>query len=228
MQLDFTPAAILFDMDGLMIDSERIVLAQWRIAAAEQGMVFDDALLISMVGLHEKLCHALLKQRFPGHDLDSLFARTDALYAAEVENGLPLKGGIIELLQWLEQIGMPRAVATSTKRVRAEQKLRLAGLDRFFELVVSGDDIEHPKPAPDIYLQAAARLGVDPQRCLVLEDSDPGVRAALAAGMTAIQIPDLKPPSDALLAMGHRVLPSLHEAHQLLRQRFAQTSEAPA
>jgi HAD superfamily hydrolase (TIGR01509 family) len=203
-----------------MIDSERAVLAQWRIAAAEHGLHFDDELLISMVGLHDKLCRELLAKRFPGMALDGVFARTDALYAAEVERGLPLKTGIEPLLDWLQEIGMPRAVATSTKRTRAEQKLNQTGLRRYFDIVVTGDDIEHPKPAPDIYLKAAGLLAVDPADCLVLEDSEPGVRAALAAGMTPVQIPDLKMPSDELRAFGHRIVGSLADAHDLLQQRL--------
>ncbi|QDQ28932.1 HAD family phosphatase [Chitinimonas arctica] len=218
MKLDFLPAAILFDMDGLMIDSESAVLDCWRLASLDHGVHFDDSLLMSMVGLHEKLCHAILRQRFPELDIDAIALATDKRYSARVEQGLPLKAGILPLLGWLDELGLPKAVATSTRRERAEQKLRQTGLIRHFQVVVTGSDVEHPKPAPDIYLLAARRLGVEPARCLVLEDSEPGVRAALAAGMTPIQIPDLSKPSAEVVALGHRILSSLDDAHALLRE----------
>lgn len=220
MKLDFTPAAVLFDMDGLMIDSERAVLECWRIAAAEHALEFDDTLLHSMVGLHDRLCHAMLVERFRDADIDAVSLRTDELYTARVEAGLPLKAGIAELLAWLDALGIPKAVATSTKRVRAEQNLARTGLARHFEVVVTGSDVEHPKPAPDIYLKAAGLLGVAPAQCLVLEDSEPGVRAALAAGMTPIQVPDIKAPSEEVRAFGHRIVASLTDAHGILHAAF--------
>lgn len=215
--LDFVPAAVLFDMDGLMIDSERAVLACWRSAASEFDVVFDEALLLSLVGLHEKLCMPRLREHHPDADIDGISARTDELYAAAVERGLPLKPGIFPLLHWLDAIKLPKTVATSTKRHRAEQKLTQTGLAAYFGAFVAGDDVENPKPAPDIYLKAATLLGVAPQDCVVLEDSEPGVRAALAAGMTPIQIPDLLLPGPAMHALGHRIVASLDDAHQLLR-----------
>ena len=226
MQLPFLPAAVLFDMDGLMIDSERAVLACWRQAAAEFDLPVDDSLLHGMVGLHERLCRELLTRHFPDRDLTPLFVRTNDLYEAAVDGGLPLKPGIFPLLEYLGAAGMPKAVATSTKRATAEVNLARTGLGKHFSIVLTGSDIEHPKPAPDIYLKTAARLGVAPRQCLVLEDSEPGVRAALAAGMTPIQIPDVKQPSDELRALGHRIVGSLDEAHALLRATLAHREPA--
>ncbi|SFZ71893.1 HAD family hydrolase [Chitinimonas taiwanensis] len=221
MQLDFTPAAVLFDMDGLMLDSESAVMQCWIEAAAAHGKTLDEELLHAMVGLHEKLCFALLCQRMPEEEVWTLARATDALYHERVEAGLPLKPGIRSLLEWLDELGIPKAVATSTRRDRAEHKLTQSGLIKHFPVVITGSDIEHPKPAPDIYLLAAKTLQVDPQHCLVLEDSEPGVRAALAAGMTPIQVPDMKAPSAEVRALGHRIVGSLSEAQQLLRPILA-------
>jgi HAD superfamily hydrolase (TIGR01509 family) len=218
MSLSFVPTAVLFDMDGLMIDSERAGLDCWRQASAEFDMDFDETFLHRMVGLHERLCRELVEQTYPDRDLTAMFHRTNELYVASIDAGLPLKPGILPLLQWLEEIGLPKAVATSTRRQTAELNLERTGLRRFFDVIVTGSDVEHPKPAPDIYLKAAAHLGVQPGQCLVLEDSEPGVRAALAAGMTPVQIPDMKQPSAEFLALGHRVVDSLPTAHALLRE----------
>lgn len=225
MLLDFAPAAVLFDMDGLMIDSESAVMACWREASAAKGVAIDEAVLFGMVGLHEKLCYALLTQHYPDLDVMDLMLATDALYGQRVSAGLPLKPGIVPLLEWLGTMNVRKAVATSTRRDRAAEKLSNTGLIQHFPLVVTGSDITHPKPNPEIYLQAAARLGVDPTQCVVLEDSEPGVRAALAAGMTPIQVPDMKAPSAELIALGHRIVPSLTDAHALLKQVFESTQQ---
>ena len=214
--LGFRPVAVVFDMDGTMIESERELLVCWRQATQELGLAIDDGVWLSMVGLHDRACVELLHRHLPADDVARLIATTHALYDAKVAAGLPLKPDIEPLLQWLREKGVPRAVATSTQRPRALRKLEHAGLLDYFDVVVAGADVDHPKPAPDIYLLAANRLGVDPRACVAVEDSEPGVRAALAAGMTAIQIPDLVQPTAPVRALGHRIVASLAQVHALL------------
>ena len=132
----------------------------------------------------------------------------DAIVARE---GIALKPGLLDLLEWLEAEGIPKAVATSTRRDRALAKLELTSLAPRFVALVGGDEVARGKPAPDIFLAAAQRLGEPAPRCLVLEDSEPGVRAALAAGMTPIMVPDLHAPSADLAALTPLVLASLAE-----------------
>jgi HAD superfamily hydrolase (TIGR01509 family) len=214
--IDFVPDAVLFDMDGLMLDSERAMLETWRAAALEQSVEADDALWLSMVGMHDRASHAMLAERLGDEAALRLRDAGDRLYDARVAAGLPLKRGLIELLDLLDAHRIPKAIATSTRRERALAKLTSSGLIERFGVIVTGSDVEHPKPAPDIYLLAASRLGVDPRRCLVLEDSEPGVRAALAAGATPIQVPDLVPPHAELRGLGHRIADSLLQARALL------------
>ena len=217
MTLDFTPAAVLFDMDGLMIESERALLQCWREASQELGLELEDALWLSFVGLSDRACHALLLERLGDEALlKSLLHGLQVRYDAHVEAGLPLKVGVLELLALLEERGIPRAVVTSTRRERALQKLTTTVLLPHFHDVIAGNEVQHTKPAPDIYLLAAQRLGVPPSECVVLEDSVPGVRAALAAGMTPIQVPDLVIPDDAVRALGHRIVDSLVHARALI------------
>lgn len=213
----FTPAAILFDMDGLMIESERALLQCWREAAHVLELHhLDDALWLSFVGLSDRVCNDLLRERLDEAQVQALLQEMQVRYDAHVEAGLPLKAGVLELLALLESRGLPRAVATSTRRERALQKLTRCGLLHRFDAVVTGSDVAHPKPAPDIYLLAAKTLGVAPAECVVLEDSAAGVRAALAAGMTPIQVPDLAHPDDSTRALGHRIVDSLVHAHALI------------
>lgn len=214
--LPFLPDAVIFDMDGLMIDSERVSIACWAQAAHELALPLADDFWLRFVGLGDRDCERLLLQHIDAGQVAALFARCHDLYEARTQEGLPLRPGILDLLQLLHDHGIARAVATSTRQPRASRKLAAAGLLPFFEVVVTSSDVAHPKPAPDIYLLAAQKLGKDPARCLALEDSPAGIRAAVGAGMTAIQVPDLVHPDDDLRALGHRIVDSLADAHTLL------------
>lgn len=214
--LPFLPDAVIFDMDGLMIDSERVSVACWAQAAHELALPLADDFWLRFVGLGDRDCESLLLQHIDAGQVAALFARCHDLYEARTQEGLPLRPGILDLLQLLHDHGVARAVATSTRQPRASRKLAAAGLLPFFEVVVTSSDVAHPKPAPDIYLLAAQKLGKDPARCLALEDSPAGIRSAVGAGMTAIQVPDLVHPDDDLRALGHRIVDSLADAHTLL------------
>lgn len=219
--LPFLPDAVVFDMDGLMLDSERAITDCLARAAAEAGHALPPSLWLSLVGTGEDACRQILSQRLGGEAAEAMLAQADALYEAVVEAGIPHRPGIVALLDWLEGRGMPRAVATSTRRPLALRKLRRAGLLDRFHAVCTSSDVARPKPAPDVYLLAAARLEVEPARCLVLEDSPAGVRAALAAGMLPVQVPDMVEPDAALRALGHRIVASLAQAQRLLEAAAA-------
>ena len=215
--LPFLPDAVIFDMDGLMIDSERVSLACWSQAADEFGLGLDETVFLRMVGLGDRDTHALLRaQGVEDSVIEAVAARCHDLYEERTQTGLPLRPGILELLELLEAHAIPRAVATTTRQPRANRKLSAAGLLPYFDAVITSGDVARPKPAPDIYLLAAQRLGQAPERCLALEDSPAGTRAALAAGMTVIQVPDLVHPDEELRALGHRIVGSLVDAHALL------------
>ena len=215
--LPFVPAAVIFDMDGLMLDSERAILDCLARAAREAGHDLPRSLWLRMVGNSEAVCRALLDDCIGEAQREQVLARAHALYEAVVDAGVPHRPGIVELLDLLDDLRLPRAVATSTRRPLALRKLQAAGLLARFEMVCSSSDVARPKPAPDVYLLAARTLDVAPSRCLVLEDSPTGVRAALAAGMTPIQVPDLLSPDAATRALGHRIAPSLEVVVPMLQ-----------
>ena len=205
------PRAVVFDMDGLMLDTERLALRCWTIAIERLGLEFDAALMPAMIGRNSRDSRALVLERH-GDDfpIDRLMQASQETYDAMVaRDGVAVKPGLVALLDWLDAKGIPRVVATSTRRTRAEAKLAQAELLAGFAALVGGDEVERGKPMPDIFLLAATRAGVVPADCLVLEDSEPGVCGALAAGMVPIMVPDVLPPSEALLARGLLVLPSL-------------------
>jgi len=219
--LPFAPQAVVFDMDGLMLDSERAINACMERAARELGHAVPDTLWLDMVGGNEALCLRLLSAHIDPAAARALLDRAEVLYDAVADAGIDHRPGIVDLLELLVARDVPRAVATSTRRPLAMRKLAAAGLLPYFDAVCTSSDVPRPKPAPDVYLLAASRLGVAPAYCLVLEDSPTGVRAALAAGMTPIQVPDLLEPDAETRALRHRIVGSLIEARRLLEERLA-------
>jgi HAD superfamily hydrolase (TIGR01509 family) len=207
------PAAVIFDMDGLMLDTEPLAARAWSDAAARLGIAFDHAITRRLIGRNFPDCVALIRGHHgAGYPVDALMDAWHGAYDAIVaREGIALKAGLLGLLAWLEAEGIPRAVATSTRRNRAQAKLEHTAIGERFGALVGGDEIARGKPAPDIFLAAAARLGVEATHCVVLEDSEPGIRGALAASMAAILVPDGEPPSAEVVALGPLVLPSLHE-----------------
>lgn len=214
--LAFRPAAVIFDMDGLMLDSERAILRALQQAADEHGAVVDPAWWLGLIGHADDVCRARLGAHIGPDAADAVLARGHALYLDVVEAGVPHRPGIVALLELLAAHAIPRAVATTTRRPLALRKLAAADLLRRFDAVCTSSDVARPKPAPDIYLLAAKQLGVTPARCLVLEDSPIGVRGALAAGMMTVQVPDMLEPDDTVRALGHRIVDSLAAVQALL------------
>lgn len=212
--------AIIFDMDGLMIDTERLALKAWQLAGADFGFPISEDIFISMVGRNGRDSDRILVEVF-GSDfpVDAVRKRRRTYIDGWIDEGkLSIKPGLLELLDFLDKVSMPKAVATSTGYERAIYKLSLVNLLERFPIVIAGDQIEKGKPAPDIFLAAAAQLGVLPEGCLVLEDSDAGIHAAYEAGMTPVMIPDMKPPSKESLTFAHRIFGELREFHDYFRE----------
>src|SRR5262245_13830094 len=157
------PAAVIFDMDGLMLDTEPLAARAWGEAAAALGVAFDMSLAQAMIGRNFADCGALLRARYAApYPVDALLGSWHAAYDRIVaREGLALKPGLNELLEWLEANAIPRAVATSTRRERARSKLEHTGLLPRFHDFVGGDEVMRGKPAPDIYVEAARRLGAN-------------------------------------------------------------------
>jgi HAD superfamily hydrolase (TIGR01509 family) len=207
-------AGIIFDMDGLMVDSERIAKIAWQQAARLSGHDLSDALFASMIGRTKFDSVGLLRDAFgPGFNFDRAYDECSLIYQDYITRyGLPLKPGIRELLDDLSARGIPLGVATSTRNPTASQRLEQVGLLRYFSVVVGGNEITHGKPAPDIYLEAVRRLNLNASVSFALEDSFPGVRSAHGAGLQVIMVPDLVAPTPEIAALTVLVAPSLHEA----------------
>jgi len=182
--------AILFDLDGTLIDTESVALKAGHAAFADLGFAVDDAFMHRLVGVDQPTSRAFIQSQLPDLDILQLARNWDARFDAAIAQDLPLKGGVRELL---ERALRPMAVVTSSAREAAWHKLHLVQLADHFAHVVTVNDVQRPKPAPEPYLLAAQKLGVAPERCLVFEDSETGAEAAYRAGCIVVQVPDLVP-----------------------------------
>ncbi len=204
--------AIVFDMDGLLLDTERIALSAFLETCRHFDLPPLEELFIRCIGTNESRGRELLEDGLRGQvDHLAFLDVWDRFLKKTMDNPVPLKEGAAELLDHIASLQKPVAVATSTYTTEAREKLHNAGILDRFATVVGGDQVSRSKPAPEIYLRAAEILGVAPAACLALEDSENGVRSAISAGMTVVQVPDLVQPSVALRALGHIVLKTLRD-----------------
>jgi len=210
--------AVIFDMDGLLLDTESVYRRAMIAAASGMGYDFSDDFCRSMVGTAEAEIRHMLQQQF-GADfpIAGLFQACEIEMARRLETGVPVKAGAAELIGDLATRKLPMAVATSTVRRIAEHHLQRAGLLEHFAAVCTREDVTRGKPHPDIFVAAAGKLGVRPERCLVLEDSYPGVRAAHASGAMTIMVPDMLPATDELRALCVAVARDLHDVRAMLQ-----------
>lgn len=183
--------AVVFDLDGLLVDSEPIQIAAWREFLAGYERELDDELLGEMFGLPVRDSSRLVAERLSlPLEPEAVMSERDAVFFELLHGNVRPMPGAIDLVGRLSELGYRLALATSGHRRYVSIVLAELRLDRAFEAEVTSDDIEHGKPAPDIYLAAAHMLGVDPSRCLALEDSPLGIASAIAAGMACLAVPN--------------------------------------
>jgi HAD superfamily hydrolase (TIGR01509 family) len=231
MTLPRQPSAVVFDMDGLLFDTEAIYERAALSAAAELGCEMDSAFFRSTIGSPWPATRQRLVDFYgPTFAVDELRAVAGRIFNELVETELPVKPGVLELLDLLDTLGLPRAIATSSSRATVHRHLEAHAMADRFHHVVAHDDCERHKPDPDPFLKAAGLLGVAPSLCLALEDSHMGVQAASAAGMMTIMIPDLLPATEEIRGLCTHVANDLHAVCLLLetdRQRTGETSSEP-
>lgn len=212
--------AVLFDMDGTLIDTERLGAASWDHAGADTGLVVAQEVKRSMVGRNMPDIRRIVEEALPDHDVEPLLDRANFHYHRLVTETVPdVKPGARELLAWLSERDVPLALATSSRGGQAEDKLGRTGLRKYFSFLIGGDQVDRGKPDPEIFHRAAGGLGVPIDHCVVFEDSVPGIEAANRSGATAVLIPEDWPPDPAMTLYAHEIFPDLHGALSWVKQR---------
>ncbi len=213
--------AVLFDMDGVIFDSERAVLAVWREIAADFGLEGIDEVFARCVGVNRDCTREIFLAAYPAMDFQVFDERVRARFLSLYDRGrLPVKPGAREILAALREREIPLALASSTRTETVRRELEEAGLLAFFDLVVGSDEVTRSKPDPEIFLTAAARLGAEPAESFVIEDSFNGIRAARAGGFRPVTVPDLLPPDGEMETKAEVIVKDLFEAERYLRSEI--------
>lgn len=210
--------AAIFDMDGVLFDTERLYRESWVETAAQFGQAFLPAFPAAVCGTSGAKLQAVVREYYPAVDA-AAFVECCMERVRKVlrEQPVPEKPGLHEILTFFRGNGVKIAVASSSEPSMIESNLRRTGVIDHFDAIVSGVQMPRSKPAPDIFLEAARRLGCAPADCYVFEDGLSGLRAGLAAGCATVMIPDLTPPTDELRAACAAICDSLHAVIDAIR-----------
>jgi len=185
---------IIFDMDGLMFDTERLAIPAWKKAGEKHGYNIEAAHIVETIGIYfkdaKRVLENLFGKDFPFDEIREL--REEYVFEYMEENGIPVKKGLHDLIDYLDDKKILKAVASSSERKKVEKYLSLANIDKRFDYIVCGDEVMKGKPDPDIFIKVAQKAGCSPDRCIVLEDSENGMLAASRAGMKPVFIKDIK------------------------------------
>lgn len=205
-------AGIVFDMDGVLTDTEQLGREVWQEVGRLMGRPEPGQNYLDFIGRSWPDSMAEMRRRF-GADFpaEEFKKNCQTVATRRMEQHIPMKPGVFELLDFLRDCGMPMAVATSTLHDRALPRLERSGLLPYFRCVITGDRVAHSKPDPEIYRLACRELGVEPPCAIAVEDSRNGILSAHAAGMMPVMVPDLIPPTPELEALLFRKFDSLTE-----------------
>ena len=212
--------SIVFDMDGVILDSERIASGIWHELAAEYGLTDMDEVYPLCIGVTKTVSAGIFAERY-GKDFpygEFIGKSAERFRAYYQENGMPLKKGVVSLLDFLREEGYQIALASSTAQEKVRTQLGEAGVLSYFDAVICGDMLKKSKPEPDIYLLACRSLGVSPKDAYAVEDSYNGIRSAYRAGMRALMVPDMLPPTEEMERLAYRILPDLDAVREFLRK----------
>ena len=210
--------AVIFDMDGVIFDTEKVYLDIWIEVFEKYGYKMTKELYVNVMGTGRKNVIKTFLENF-GDDLpiEKMYEEKDNQLFYRIENqGIPLKEGVKELFSMLKEKDYKIALATSAKKERVEKQIKDKWLKESFDAIVCGDDVEKGKPSPDIFLKAAKEIDVEPENCFVVEDSPAGIKAAFSGGMKGIHVEDLKVADEEILKYCQKNFKNLQEIKKYL------------
>jgi len=209
----------IFDMDGTLFDSEKIYQSAWLATAKDFGKDRGEELVKEVSGSSEANCRKMIHEFYPDVDVDKFFKQVVATAVKVFENdGVEIMKGVTEILTYFNEHGVKMAIASSSSIAVISRNIERADIKKFFSAVVSGESVEHGKPAPDIFLKAAEKINLPASECYVFEDSFNGIRGAYAAGCVPVMIPDTVQPTDEIKKLCAAIYPSLTDALNAIKQ----------
>lgn len=209
---------VIFDMDGLMFDTERMYMDTWKEMAVDRGFILDEGFVREATGTIGRQALDAVEKYFHAEDGAPLFDECKQRTWKKLEHRVPLMPGLMDLLHWLKENHIRTGVASNSDPFIVRRNLELSGTMPYIDEVVSAGEIRNGKPAPDVYLAACRKLNEKPGDCLVLEDSAIGVQAAAAAGCPVIMVPSLLQPDEPIRNMCLDVVGSLNDVLEILKQ----------
>ena len=210
--------AIVLDMDGVLFDTERVGDAAWRKAAKEMGFTEIENAIAACRGLNRTDTRAYFERQYPSFDYLAFHERNHLIMAEMLAQGMPVKLGAYELLEWLKEQKWKIALATSTGKESTKHHLKSAAMTEYYEVIVTGDQVEHSKPHPQIYEIACQQLDVPPAYAYAIEDSPNGIQSAFDANMRVIMVPDMVKPDLSLRMRVVTVQKTLLDVRDYLEQ----------
>jgi HAD superfamily hydrolase (TIGR01509 family) len=213
---------IIFDMDGVLFDTERFGRKAWDAAGKHFGIEGLGDVSLQCIGTNAARTKEIITEAYHGKiPYDEVRSwRSEYAHRYFRENGMPMKPGVRELLSWLREEGWKTGLSTSTRREAVEEELAIAGLTGFFDVIVCGDELKASKPAPDIFLRCAEELHAEPSETPVIEDSFNGIRAAYRAGMRPVMVPDMAAPDEEITELCWQICTDLYEVKNLLAAEY--------
>ncbi|MBR2669157.1 MAG: HAD family phosphatase [Solobacterium sp.] len=211
-------AGAIFDMDGLMFDTERLYQENWQKIANEMGIVLPGRFAREICGTNGDMLRGIVKKYYHTEDPDGLFQSVVKGVEEMVKKQVPVKPGLFEILEFFRENGVKMAVASSSYPEVIRHNIKTSNTEQFFDAVVSGSLVGRGKPFPDVFLYAAEQLSLDPKDCYVFEDSINGVLAGLEAGCETIMVPDYAEPNETILSSNAHICASLLEALEQIRK----------
>lgn len=211
--------SVIFDMDGVLLDTERIYLNVWTRVCKKYGYKMTKEIYCKVIATGRENVKKVFKNEF-GSDIpiEEMYKEKDEALAKEIEKNIPLKEGAYELLTYLRKNNYKIALATSAKKERMEKQLNKAKIKHLFDELVCKDDVEKTKPNPDIFIKAASKLNVNPENCIVIEDSLAGIKAAYNGNMKVVHIVDLKEADEQIKKLSYKSFNNLIEVKEVIFQ----------
>ncbi|MCD8131981.1 MAG: HAD family phosphatase [Lachnospiraceae bacterium] len=211
--------AVIFDLDGLMFDTEPMWTTFWKPTLESLGLLYYEELPDAFRGTAGESSREVLRSFYGENvDTDAILRRFNDCAREAFARPVPKKPGLDKLIEWLSGQNIPMAVASSSSREVIERHLANGKLEKYFQVIVSGHEVACSKPDPEIFLLAAKRMNVNPAECLVLEDSHNGVRAGKRGGFITVMVPDLLPVTEEMKSLYTAECRDLFEVLELLKE----------